>query len=197
MKEVEIDELSEKKPDGANSLIENDDETISKSEITEILLNTRELGQMTEQLIKNQIEVKDNMISKLHKELEFYKQGEADRFIDQVMKSVIKVRKDMLKNLSDDEWEEKSAGEIRKEYTYIFEDITDLLEQQNIDTYQTESGSLFDPSIHQAKLENTDDPSLDKRIKKSLGEGYRKNNKVLLPERVIVYQYREIEEEKR
>ena len=75
-------------------------------ELLEILLNTREQGQMMEQLIKNQIEVKDEMINKLHKELDYYKQDAADRFVDQLMKAVIKVRKDMTRLTTSDKWED-------------------------------------------------------------------------------------------
>ena len=162
----------------------------ASGEVLEILLNTREQGQMMEQLIKNQIEVKDAMISKLHKELEYYKQEAADRFADQLMKAVIKVRKDMVKLMASGKWDEMSREDIQREYTYIFEDLTDLLEQQNIDSYKTEPGELFDASIHQPKIEVTDNPELDKTIKESLSEGYKKRDKVLLPERVVVYQYK-------
>ena len=41
-----------------------------------------------------------------------------------------------------------------------------------------------------AKVEMTGDVSLDKKIKESISEGYKKGEKVLLPERVIVYQYK-------
>lgn len=166
-------------------------ESIQEGEILEILLNTREQGQMMEQLIKNQIEVKDDMINKLHKELEYYKQDAAERFVDQLMKAVIKVRKDMVKRIHSDQWNEMPREALQREYTYILEDLTDLLEQQNIDPYQTSPGEAFDASIHQPKLEVTEDPALDKTVKESLSEGYRKRDKVLLPERVVVYQYRE------
>lgn len=158
--------------------------------VSEILLNMREQSQMMELLIKNQIEIKDDMISKLHRELEFYRQESADRFVNQLMKAVIKVRKDMMKRISSDEWSEMPREVIQREYTYVFEDLTDLLEQQNIDPYQTAPGEPFDAAIHQPKLETTDVPELDKTIKISLSEGYRKCDKVLIPERVVVYQYK-------
>lgn len=164
-------------------------------DVMEILLNTREQGQMMEQLIKNQIEIKDEMIGKLHKELEYYRQDSADRFVNQLMKAVIKVRRDMMKRMGSDRWSGMSAEEVRTEYTYVFEDLTDLLEQQNIDSWQTEPGQPFDAAIHQPKLEVTEDPGLDKTVKESLSEGYRKGDKVLIPERVVVYQYRERTEE--
>lgn len=159
-------------------------------ELLEILLNTREQCQMMEQLIKNQIEVKDDMINKLHKELEYYKQESADRFADQLMKAVIKVRKDMMKLIASGKWDGLSREDMQREYTYIFEDLTDLLEQQNVDAYQSQTGEAFDASIHQPKLETTDNPALDKTIKESLTEGYKKRDKVLIPERVVVYQYK-------
>lgn len=144
------------------------DETQS-GELLEILLNTREqsqmMEQMMEQMIKKQIEVKDQMIDKLHKALDYYKQDAADRFADQLMKAVIKVRKDMSKLVSSDKWEDMTAADIRREYQYILEDITDLLEQQNVDPYQSEPGDDFNASIHQPKLEATTDASLDKKIR--------------------------------
>ncbi len=148
---------------------------------------------MLEQLIKNQIEVKDEMIDKLHKELAYYREDAADRFTDQLMKAVIKIRKDMNRLITSDRWDDASTEDVKREYRYIFEDITDLLEQQNIDSYQSEPGETFDASLHQPRLEATEDAALDRKVKISLSEGYKKGDKVLVPERVIVYQYRSIE----
>lgn len=184
----EFDDLSEK-------IIAQSEESLADDEgqageLLEILLNTREQGQMMEQLIKNQIEVKDDMIDKLHKELDYYKQGAADRFVDQLMKAVIKVRKDMSKLVASNDWSTLTADELRREYQYCLEDVTDLLEQQNVDPYHSEEGDDFDAAIHQAKVEPTDDISLDKKVKESISEGYKKGDKVLIPERVIVYQFK-------
>ena len=65
----------------------SDLDPVESEQLFEVLLNTREQGQMMEQLIKNQIEVKDEMIDKLHKELDYYKQDAADRFVDQLMQN--------------------------------------------------------------------------------------------------------------
>lgn len=183
----DYEDLSEKIIAQSTVEIEGDD---PNGELLEILLNTREQGQMMEQLIKNQIEVKDDMIDKLHKELDYYKQDAADRFIDQLMKAVIKVRKDMTRLVTSDKWQEMTADDLRREYQYSLEDITDLLEQQNVDPFSSEPGDDFDASIHQAKIEATNDVSLDKKVKESISEGYKKGSKVLIPERVIVYQYK-------
>lgn len=168
-------------------------EPIEAQQLLEILLNTQEQGQMMEALIKNQIEVKDQMIDKLHKELDYYKQDNADRFIEQFMKAVIKVRKDMCRLINSETWKDMSISDMQREYQYVMEDLTDLLEQQNIDAYTSEAGTLFDAAIHYPKLETTDDICLDRTIKQSIAEGYKRGNKVLQPERVIVYQYRKEE----
>lgn len=169
---------------------ELDDEDNSLGQLSQILLNTQAQCQMVDNLIKNQIKVKDNQIDKLYAELEYYKKDSAERFVDQVMKGLIKVRKDLGRRIQSNAWEELTAEELRREYVYIFEDMSDLLEQQNIDSYETESGLMFDPSIHQAKIEVTDNIELDKTVKCSLSEGYKKGNKVIIPERVVVYQYK-------
>jgi molecular chaperone GrpE (heat shock protein) len=183
-----IEDLSEKIISQSEMLEELDATT--SGELLEILLNTREQCQMMDQLIKNQIEVKDQLIDKLHKELDYYKKGAAEKFEDQLMKAVIKVRRDMSKRSSSGEWDKITVDDLKREYQYVLEDITDLLEQQNVDAYESAPGDDFDASIHQAKIEATEDSSLDKKIKESISEGYKKGDKVLIPERVIVYQYK-------
>lgn len=159
--------------------------------LNEILLNTQEQCQMMDQIVKKQLQVKDDMIDKLHKELDYYKQDHASRFVDQLMKALIKVRKDMKNKISSNIWEEMSSDELRKEYLYSFEDLTDLLEQQNIDPYKSQEGDEFNASRHHVfKTEQTNNQAFDKTIKQSISEGYIKGDKVLVAERVIVYQYR-------
>ncbi len=166
------------------------DENITLTdEMNEILLNTREQCQMMEQLIKNQIEVKDKMIDRLHKELDFYKNATEDKFVDQLMKAVIKVHKDMCRRVNSENWKSLEAEDLRKEYQYTLEDVEDLLEQQNVDSYFSNPGALFDAAIHQPKMEVTDDLSLDRKVKESISKGYKKGDKVLVSERVIVYKY--------
>ena len=179
-----MDELKEEK-------VFQDDETREMEELFEIVLNTREQCEMMDQFIKNQVKVKDEMIDKLHKELEYYKQEAADRFVEQFLKAFIKVHKDMGRLCNGEKWQDMSADDLRREFTYAFEDITDLFEQQNMDVYRTKCGEVFDPAIHQPKVEYTDDIQLDKTIKESLSDGYKRGNKIIIPERVIVFQFRQ------
>ncbi len=157
--------------------------------------DTKEINQLQEQyeliqqMIVKQIQVKDEMINKLYAELEGYKEVSANQFSDQLMKAVIKVRKDMRKIAECEAWETITVEELKREYIYILEDLTDLLESQNIDSYTTEAGERFNSSIHQPRLETTEDISLDKKVKQSLSEGYKKGTRILQAERVIVYKY--------
>lgn len=159
--------------------------------LTEILLNTQEQCTMVDGMIRNQINLKDEQIDKLHSELQFYKDDHSSKFVNQVMKAVIKVRKDMLKRTASQSWEELSVAELKREYEYVLDDLTDLLEQQNIDPYETAAGESFSAAKHQVrKIIPTDDESLDKTIKESVSEGYTKGEKILIVERVDVYQYK-------
>ena len=161
-------------------------------QLSEILLNTREQCQMVETLIHNQIEVKDGLINRLHDELEYYKQDSADRFVEQLMKAVIKARNNMKKVLHSEKWQDMSLEDVKKKYEYAFDDLTDLLEVQNIDEFMAQEGDNFDGIKQQAsKTEETDDPTLDKKVKKSLSAGFTKDGKVIITERVVVYQYKE------
>ena len=46
-------------------------------------------------------------------------------------------------------------------------------------------------TIHQAKTELTNEIENDKKIKQSVEEGYKKGEKILIPEKVVVYKYKE------
>lgn len=167
------------------------DENGEIDELYEIVLNTREQCEMMSQFIEGQVKLKDEMIDKLYKELEYYKQESADRFIEQFLKAFIKVHKDMGRLFNGEGWLDMSADDLRREFQYTYEDITDLFEQQNMDVYRSNYGDDFDAAIHQPKIEYTEDIALDKKIKLSISEGYKKDNKVIIPERVIVFQFKE------
>lgn len=65
--------------------------------LNEILLNTREQCQMTAQLIENQLKRKDQLIDRLHQELETYKQDQPASLVEQAMKELIGLRGRLLK----------------------------------------------------------------------------------------------------
>lgn len=157
--------------------------------IQEFLDSTKEQNEMFNLLIKNQIEVKDKMIDSLHEELQRYKNDQSEKFVEQLMKAVIKIRKDMNKLIHSEKWNSISLEDLKTQYCYTFEDLTDLLELQGVVPYSSKQGDKFDGKIHQAKTEHTDNQALDKKIKESISEGYQKNDRIMIPERVVVYSY--------
>lgn len=163
-----------------------------RGQLREILLNTRDQCQMFEALIRNQIEVKDRLINRLHDELEYYKKDSAGRFAEQLIKAVIKVRNNMKKVIKSERWQGMPLEDVKKEYEYAFDDLTDLLEMQNVDEFEAKEGDIFDGTRQQAsKIEITDNPELDKKVKISLSPGFTKDGKVIITERVVVYKYQE------
>lgn len=164
--------------------------------LQEIVLNSQEQSEMLNTFINKQNLSKDELINKLHKELEYYKSNDEDKYLKQLMKSIIKIRKDMKRLMNSINWENITIETLKKEYSYIFDDLSDLLEQQNIDEYFSCFGDSFDAVKHVAKIEQTDNHCLDKTIKESLNEGYTKDGKILIPERVVVYRYRDREDKK-
>ena len=165
-------------------------EIISMEKIDEILLNTQEQCTMMQNLIENQIQEKDKLIDRLHSELQGYKDDHTERFVAQLMKEIITIRQNMIRNVSKPDWNEREAQQIRNEYQYVVEDLMDFLERQGVDEYTSTAGAPFDSSIHQVvKTETTTEIELDKTVKESLSAGYRKDNKSFLLERVVVYKY--------
>lgn len=181
--------------DAQEEMLKNEVFNAEQENLEEIVLNTREQGQMLENLIRskieplieNQIKVKDEMISKLYDELKFYKEGEAVRFENQLIKAIIKVRRNMLNYMKSNKWSNSDVDMLKDEYEGVLMDIDSLLELQNVDPYTSNPGDDFDKSIHEAKIEITDNIKLDKKIKESIKEGYKKDGKVLVTERVLVY----------
>ena len=155
----------------------------------EILTQIREQLDSLQTQMEKQVLLQSEQTGRLLEELDHYKKGSSDRFENQLLKAVIKIRLDIKRNLASEKFRQKSAEELLEAYGYIFEDISDMLELQNCDEFQSEPGSEFDPSIHQAKIEPTDDPEKNRLVKCSLTPGFRKDGKTLVSERVVVYKY--------
>lgn len=157
----------------------------------ELLEKVQQQMELFEKWMHAQIEIKDHQIDRLHEELAYYKEEQAEKFLVEIIKELIAIRKSMKKSMKSERWELLTADEMRKEYQYIYEDITDFLERQEVDEYITDSGEDFSGQIHKvSQTELTEDAKKDKKIKKSVMEGYSRRGRILLPEKVTVYQYK-------
>ena len=173
------DEMEEKK----------DNNDLNQPNVIEWILKINEQCEHLNTLMANQIHSKEQLINRLHDELDYYKKETATKFENQLLKEIIRIRQDMKRKLNSNFFDNKDCVQVFQEYTYVFEDLTDLLERQICDEIESKPGDCFNPVIHQAKIEMTEEQSLDKTIKCSLSAGYKKDGKVLIPERVVVYQY--------
>lgn len=160
--------------------------------------NYEQIGQQLEtiyNLLNKHVINKDQLINKLHDELEVYKKDSSNKFEEQLLKSIIKIRQDMKKTLTGAKFATMNAEELRLAYQYIYEDLTDMLEQQGCDEFTSNHGDEFNANLHLPSVEPTDDLNLDKKIKSSIKSGFKKGTKIIIPEKVIVYKYTERKDE--
>ena len=91
------------------------DEESVENEESEMINGMKEQVALFSNLIKSQIDVKDRQIDRLHEELDSYRQENATKYVDQVMKGIIKIRKDMSKWIGSEEWGSCTIEDIKKE----------------------------------------------------------------------------------
>ncbi|MCR5782454.1 MAG: nucleotide exchange factor GrpE [Clostridia bacterium] len=186
--ENEINPVTENTPQtgtAAGDEIKREDPGSALNEMCEAAKNI-------ETFICSQLETKDAQIDRLHAELSYYKQDQAQRFEEQLLKAVIKILVSMKKTSRTDRWNDMTADEAKREYLYAADDIADMLTLQNVDEFESGEGDDFDASRHQAaKAVTTPDKSLDKKIKRSLAPGFERNGKVMIFERVEVFRFAE------
>ena len=140
-----------------------------------------------DKIIENQTE----MIKELHGKLEKMIQNESGRFMEEVAKGLIKIRKSMKQNLDFGKLGEMSVEELAEEFQYLYEDITDFLEMRDIIPYRTKPGETVNYSIHRATPQPTSNENLDGTIAESIEEGFMFKGKPIIFEKVVVYQYKE------
>jgi len=135
---------------------------------------------------------KDEIIDKLHQELQEYKQDIVKKHILSIVLDVVKVADDIRKWLAYFRSLEVSQRDPVKLFRYleaIPSDLEDIFYWQGVKPYKNREGD-FDPARQRAiKKITTDDISKDKTIAKSLRPGYEWEGKVIRQEMVAVYVY--------
>lgn len=83
---------------------------------------------------------------------------------------------------------QENYAKLKKLIMAHADDLRDVLENNEIESYRTAPGDPFDHKRHSVlKTIPTDDPTLVKTIQASLRSGYVKGDKVIRPEKVAVY----------
>lgn len=137
-------------------------------------------------------EHKDEIIDKLHQELQEYKQDIVKKHILSIVLDVVKVADDIRKWITYFRSLDVSQRDPVKLFRYleaIPSDLEDIFYWQGVKPFTNQEGT-FDPARQRAmKKIDTDDVSKDKTIAKSLRPGYEWEDKVIRQEMVAVYVY--------
>ena len=135
---------------------------------------------------------KDEIIDKLHQELQEYKQDIVKKHILSIVLDVVKVADDIRKWITYFKSLDVSQRDPIKLFRYleaIPSDLEDIFYWQGVKPYSNSEGA-FDPATQRTiKKIPTDDISKDKTIAKSLRSGYEWEGKVIRQEMVAVYVY--------
>jgi len=135
---------------------------------------------------------KDEIINKLHQELQEYKQDIVKKHILSIVLDVVKVADDIRKWITYFRSLDVSQRDPVKLFRYleaIPSDLEDIFYWQGVKPFSNQEG-VFDPARQRAmKKITTNDISKDKTIAKSLRPGYDWEGKVIRQEMVAVYVY--------
>lgn len=134
---------------------------------------------------------KQDIIDKLHAELQRYKGDLLAHLVQPVLYDLIGFYDDLGQVWSHYQAHEAklSPKESLKQIKRFQQFVLDILEKHNIWLYVNETAT-FDPKTQQAKhITKTQDPSLDRQVRESLRPGFRRGQHVMRPEVVDVFSY--------
>ena len=179
----EFDENEE--PSAIDSLLENSET---------LLEQVSALNKKFDQKIKTDMH-KAEMFDNMHKELIQYKNGLITQVINNILIDIIQIIDINDKNISlfeNQDCSEENYEKIIKILKGISEDLTDVLYRQSVEPYTLDEIDVKRQKILQ--VIPTNDISLDRTIAKKIVPGYEKDGKIIRPERISIYKYKESEE---
>ena len=144
-------------------------------------------------------EYKNQLFDNLHKELVGYQNDNVDKLLNTICLELIQLVdyvKKVQNRFQNEEMTEDNYKKLRKNVHGIEDQVIDILYQQNIEPYHIEGN---DVDVKKQKIigtETTDSIEKDNTISEFISDGYDKNGKIIRPERVKIYKYKEKMEEK-
>ena len=172
-------------PSAIDSLLENSET---------LLEQVSALNKKFDQKIKTDMH-KAEMFDNMHKELIQYKNGLITQIINNILIDIIQIIDINDKNISlfeNQDCSEENYKKIIKILKGISEDLTDVLYRQSVEPYTLDEIDVKRQKILQ--VIPTNDISLDRTIAKKIVPGYEKDGKIIRPERISIYKYKESEE---
>ncbi|MDP8228015.1 MAG: nucleotide exchange factor GrpE [Candidatus Electryoneaceae bacterium] len=156
-------------------------------------------GQMDDLLRQFQSKIKydahkEEIINKLHSELQDYKTDLLQKLLRPLIMDIIHLMDDLTKLIDHYRSQDPSQTDPTKFIRLMAEipsDLEDILYRQEVESFRhSEKDKSFDPSRQRAlKTRKTGDQSLDKTIAQSLRVGFEWMGKVLRPEMVEAFVY--------
>lgn len=185
-KEWDEEEFNEpEEPSIIDSLLQNSEN---------LLEQVSALNKKFDQKIKTDMH-KAEMFDNMHKELTQYKNGLITQVINNILIDIIQIIDINDKNISlfeNQDYSEENYEKIIKILKGISEDLTDVLYRQSVEPYTLDEIDVKRQKILQ--VIPTNDISLDRTIAKKIVPGYEKDGKIIRPERISIYKYKESEE---
>ncbi len=136
---------------------------------------------------------KETIIDKLHEELQSYRDGLVDRYMESLIMDFVKVIDDirkMVRHYQNRDLVEADATKLLRMLEDIPSDLEDIFSLRGVRAFTYEN-DLFDPSRQRiVKKIETDDPESDRKVAGTVRPGYERDGHVLRPEMVTVYMTR-------
>ncbi len=138
----------------------------------------------------------DKIIDQMHEELQKYKEDLYSKLVCPILIDIIEVRDSIMRisatYLKNAEGEQRVPNKIFADYAF---DLQDILEKNNVEIYHSNCGETFVPVKQRiVKKEATQDESLHGKIAESLSCGYSYGGYVISAEKVVIYYYEKIKE---
>jgi molecular chaperone GrpE (heat shock protein) len=158
---------------------------------------SRQILMITENQDRNSQELKNlynnytsilRMHDKTAEELEQHRKGLYRQLLDPVLIILARIYIDYLGNMERLNAEQLEDTKLKKNFSNMFDDILQLLEENDVETYVSKEGDQYSPKF--CKIVKKTDAAEKERhsmVKESKSPGFRIGNRVLIPENVEVY----------
>lgn len=138
----------------------------------------------------------EKIVDQMHAELQKYKDDMYSQLVRPILMDIIEMRDSILRMsksyTTKPESEQSIPLKVFSDYAY---DVQDILEKNNITIYECAEGDSFSPIKQRAvKKIETSVQELHGKVAESLNPGYDYLGKIISPEKVAVYFYKESEE---
>ena len=165
-----------------------------KKDTVEISTDPQEQIQKLEEKIDALAKEKDELFEKLQRVSADYANFQK-RAPKQISDSIAYEKKNLMRSLlpSLDNFEHALAGlekaesieDVVKGIKMVHEHLLDALKAHGVESIKA-TGEQFDPSMHEAMMQKTDEEQPDNIVLEEFQKGYKLNGQVLRPSKVIV-----------